>query len=187
MNYKFIKDSDNVFILDLYVEFAISFIFLISLIATILRDKKEYKLTKSNSSFLPTIVGLLFVLSFFVTNYLLTARDKSPILIQANYDGGFNGCGFEFREDGTYKFFNGSGLGVDYFRGNFTIKDSIITLDKSDIDNVIKSKFLAIRPYQNSDTTRTKIIFQINDKHEIEDKDFGFIVNEDNRKIKGSW
>ena len=32
--------------------------------------------------------------------------DISPIILRANYDGDVNGFSLEFREDGTYKFFN---------------------------------------------------------------------------------
>ena len=180
--YKLVKDADTVDIFGGIFSLGLNFVFVCVFIYNIFIDGKVFRATKSKASFLPTIIGTLIVVVYGVTQVTLDNRDNAKLILQANNDGGFNGCGFEFRADGTYKFFNGSGLGVDYSRGNYTIKDSIIILDKSNIDNVIKSKTLIIRPFHGNDSTRNQIIYQINDKHEVVDKNFGFIVNEDNRK-----
>ena len=58
-------------------------------------------------------------------------------MLRANYDGDINGFSLEFRKDGTYKFCNYSVLGGKYFRGKYLLKDSIITLDRNNIDDVI--------------------------------------------------
>jgi len=80
-----------------------------------------------------------------VNALILSLRDSSPIIISAVYNGDFNGAYFKFREDGTYKFVDYAGIGADITRGNYVIKDSLITLDESTIGNVIVSNQLAIR------------------------------------------
>ena len=88
---------------------------------------------------------------------------------------------------------NGSGLGQSYFYGKYSIKDSIITLDKSNIDKVIRTNKLVIRTVTNifqqdtiegEDTTYTVWIFQIDKNGKIIDKDFRFRVTDNNRSIK---
>jgi hypothetical protein len=182
LNYKIVRDADDEFIFNLFIIGGLFFLFLIALMWTNIKDIKEYKQFKFKSSFLPTIIGLLFAFSFFATNYVLKSRDNSPIIIQAGHDGGFNGAWFEFREDGTYKFGNSGGIGATYTRGNYIIKDSIITLDKSNIDNLTLSKKLVIREVKIQGWKTKNIIYQINDKNEITDKEFAFIINTDNRK-----
>lgn len=60
-------------------------------------------------------------------------------------------------------------------RGNYKIKDSLITLDRSEIRNVIVSNKLAIR----IDSTNTKMLIQIDNKHSVLNDNFKFIVNDD--------
>jgi hypothetical protein len=186
LNYRLIKCADNEFIFDAEILFIIGFVFFLFYAFDIYLDIKEYSKNRSVLSFLPTITGFFIVLSFFVTNHILMSRDKSPILIQAGSDGGFNGAWFEFREDGTYKFVNSGGIGASYFRGTYSVNDSIITLDKANINNVIKNNKLAIRIVKSFGAKR--LLYQINDKHIILPKEIIFTINEDNRKVKkGSW
>lgn len=182
--YKLIKDADSESIFDGFILYGLGFVYLAIFIFNTLLDRKEYIITKLKSSYLSTFIGILFFVTFFITQLTLDARDSSELILQANNDGGFNGCGFEFRADGTYKFFNGSGLGVDYFRGKYTIKDSIITLDKNKIDNVIVTNRLVIREfkhYDNPDGPLQKVIYQIGSNNEIMYKDLDFVVNVDKR------
>jgi hypothetical protein len=172
--YKIIKDADNTSIVDGILLGGLILIYVWIFFANIHYDRKKYRLTFSKISFLPSIIGTILFLSFIITQLLLDSRDSSKILLQANKDGGFNGCGFEFREDGSYKFFNGSGLGEDCFRGRYAIKDSIIMLDKSEIDNVIETNRLLIRDSE-------RIIYQIDSNNRIILKATNFNINEDNR------
>ena len=122
-------------------------------------------------------MGFLILFSFVITHVFLLMRDNSPVIIHAGYDGDFNGAWFEFRKDGTYKFGNHASLGADYFRGKYELKDSIITLDKNKIDNVIKTNKLAIRNEIYGDSTST-VIYQIDENHKVIDKNFKFFVHE---------
>lgn len=186
-----IKNADTEFIFDGLFYFAIGLIGFIIFIWTIWKDAKAYNAKRTVSSFLATSTGLFFIGLILWGNYFLNQRDKSPVVIQAGYDGGYNGCWFEFRADGTYKFANSGGLGVDYFRGTYRISDSIITIDKNNIDNVIESNRLVIRPviqtYQQDaidadDTSIVYALYQVDGSGKIVDPDFVFMINEDNRK-----
>lgn len=83
---------------------------------------------------------------------------------------------------------NGSGLGQSFFYGTYTLKDSIITLDKSNRDKVIESNKLAIKsenyfPKDSIDLIASKAnyITQINDNGLEIDREFRFRVTVDNR------
>eukprot|EP01136_Pigoraptor_vietnamica_P005433 Opistho-1_new@37055 len=87
--------------------------------------------------------------------YHQDSKRNSPTLISGFYDGGFNGFSVDFKTDGNYVMANGSGLGQSCFYGTYSIKDSVITLDKSNIDNCINTNKLVIRTenYYPKDST----------------------------------
>ena len=180
LNLTLIKQSNIELMTDDIMIVFVVVIFIIAFLWTLSRDSKAYMQTSLKLSFIPSVVGAIFILSFFVTNSVLAARDKSPILLQAGYDGGFNGAWFEFREDGTYKFGNSGGIGATYSRGKYLLKDSLITLDKESIHNTIQSKFLVIKKEEIMDTLE-QVIYQINQENQIIDKDFKFIIHVDKR------
>ncbi len=175
LNYKLINNADDEFVFDFIVGGILLIVFLITLLWTINKDTKEYRQTKSKQSFIPTSTGLFVIITLIGTDYLLNLRDSSPVIIQAGYDGGFNGAWYDFRKDGTYKFANHSGIGATYIRGTYILKDSLITLDKPNVDNSILTNKLI---FSNGS------LYHINDRHEIVDKEFAFNVNQDNRKKK---
>jgi hypothetical protein len=181
IDYVIVVDADSEFIFKGMMLGFVGIIFFILFLWVIYRDGKQYQKTSSKYSFIPTIAGVLLIISFFITTYVLSLRDQSPTLIHAGYDGGYNGAWFEFREDGTYKFANSGGIGAEYFRGTYTITDTIIMLDKTEIDNVIQSNLLAIR-YDSTYPEPAFRLYQINNKHTIVDKNFVFTISLDNRK-----
>jgi hypothetical protein len=156
--------------------------FAVALLVTFLKDRKVYRQTHLKLSFIPAVTGMIFITSFLVTNVVATARDRSPVLIHASYVEDFYGSGFEFREDGTYKFTEIHGLvGVTFSRGKYVLKDSLITLDRSNIDDIIKSRFLIIRKRETYDTAQL-IMYQINDQHHILEGSTKYMINIDKRK-----
>lgn len=135
------------------------------------------------TSYLPTFVGLLFILINIALFFYQDSKTNSPSLITGFNDGGFNGFSVDFKTNGTYIMANGSGLGQSYFYGKYSLKDSIITIDKSDIDNCIKSNRLVIRTEQyylpldiNSKAGAANYITQIDKKGNEIEKDFRFRV-----------
>ncbi|MEP6467799.1 MAG: hypothetical protein ABJB05_15925 [Parafilimonas sp.] len=176
-----LSNADEDFIFKNEIILLLALVFIAIFVWIIYKDKKVFKNTKSRLSFLPTITAIIFIVSFLITNIVLANRDNSPIIIQAGYDGGFNGAWFEFRKDGTYKFGNSGGIGITYSRGKYILKDSLITLDKDNIDNTIQSKLLIIRKEKIIDTLE-QVIYQINQEHQIISKDLKFIIHVDKRK-----
>lgn len=132
--------------------------------------------TKSILSFTTTVFGLLSIFSFYLTNYIIDLRDSSPIIIKSkNIDGVF----LDLREDKTFKFSNGNWAEVKISRGNYSLKDSIVILDKNKLDNIEVSKKWVIR----KDTTfnRTYLI-QLDKKGKVINENFKFEVISDKRK-----
>lgn len=164
---------------------------LIFFLRTIFRDRKEYKETRDISEYIPTITGLCFILCISAMAYYQDKRMSAPTLVSAFYDGGFNGVSIDFKVDGNYILSNGSRLSQSYSYGTYVIADSVITLDKVDIDDVIRSKtfvlrhseyYLPIDSIRASDSTRANYITQTDTKgNEIDDK-FRLRVIKDNRR-----
>ena len=186
--YKLYQTAQDDFFLDVIILLAIAVVGLLIFIWSIRKDHVEFKTTKKLIAYLPTCVGLSFILANIALFVYQDSRTNSPTLISGFNDGGFNGFSVDFKTDGNYVMANGSGLGQSYFYGTYTIKDSIITIDKSYIDNCIKTNTLVIRTdnYYPKDSielikSKANYITQI-DKNGIEiDKDFRFRVTEDNR------
>lgn len=172
-------DDMNVFYAFMLI--GLHLIFLALLICLVVLDVNTYKKRKLKICFLPSAVGAFAALSIFLTHIILISRDSSPIILQAGFDGGFNGCWFEFREDGTYKFGNSGGIGATYTRGVYVVKDSVIYLDKSNIDDTKLTNKLVIRE-ENDYCGSRKMLYQLNDKKEVVDEDFAFVLNVDKRK-----
>ena len=190
--YKLYKSSESDFIFDGFVFLFIGVAGLSFLLWTILKDKKEYKLTKKLVCYLPTLTGMIFILLILSLNFYQDRKMNSPTLLSAFYDGGFNGFSIDLKDDGNYVMANGSGLGQYYLYGTYTILDSIITLDKSNIDNIIKTNRLAISTSQYflpldstklSDKPKANYITQIDKNGKEIEKEFRLRITKDNRTI----
>ena len=186
--YKLYQTAQDDFFLDGIILLVIAFVGLLILIWTISKDRKEFKASNKLTSYLPTSTGLLYILTNIALFYYQDSKTNSPTLISGFNDGGFNGFSVDFKTDGNYVMANGSGLGQSYFYGTYSIKDSIITIDKSEIDNCIKTNKLVIRtenyyPKDSIDLLKSKAnyITQIDSNGNEIDKDFRFRVTEDNR------
>ena len=172
-----IQNADKEMIFQEFIYGTLILVFIIFLVISIFKDLKKYRKEKIWLNFIPTIIGFLILFSFIIINLSFKIRDNSPVIIQAGYDGGYNGAWFDFRKDGTYKFVNSGGIGADIFRGNYKIEDSIITLDKDNLE-FLKTDKLAIRQFIYPDSTSQRFIYQIDKKHNVIEKNFRFTVNE---------
>jgi hypothetical protein len=187
--YKLYKTASEDFFFDGIVFLFIGVIGLSIFIWTIRKDIQEYKQSNNLTSYLPTMTGLVFLLTILGLHLYQNSKTNSPTLISAFYDGGFNGFSIELKENGNYIMANGSGLGQSYFYGTYSINDSIVTLDKSNIDNVIVTNKLVIRTITNifqqdtiegEDTTYENYIYQLDKNGNTLEEDI-FRVTEDNR------
>ncbi|MCI3936883.1 hypothetical protein MQX03_06705 [Chryseobacterium aahli] len=173
-----IQNADTEMVFQEFIYGFLLLLFLIFLGFSINKDLKKYNISKSFKSFTPSIIGFLILISFAINAFVLSLRDNSPVLIQASYDGDYNGAWFEFRKDGTYKFVDHAGVGADITRGNYQMKDSIIILDKNEIGNIIVSNTLLFRE-ENYGDSKFKVLYQINKNHIIINPNFKFLVNDD--------
>ena len=103
-------------------------------IISIYKGIKYFKLKKNKFELMPIFFGFIIIFIFFGFWYKCEKMDISPIILRANYDGDVNGFSLEFREDGTYKFFNYSFFGGKYYRGKYKLRDSILILDKNKLN-----------------------------------------------------
>ena len=178
----FIISYEEEFIFDFEILFFIGVLFIVFFIITIYRGIKNFRIANRPFELLPMFLGLIFVFVFLGILYKNERIDSSPIVLRANYDGDINGFSLEFRKDGTYKFCNYSVLGGKYFRGKYLLKDSIITLDRNNIDDVIKSNQLAIRKISENYNGREYKIVQINKNHQrIENEYFDVVITIDKK------
>lgn len=122
--------------------------------------------------YLTVIILLLFI--------SCKSEDKSPFILQATYDSGPSSS-FAFRKDGTFRWSNGSGLGVSETEGRYSIKDSVITLDKIGFDKVVKSKHLLITTIQPNSKAVGKYVTQVDEQNRLIDSIFIFTVYLDRR------
>ncbi|HXH99587.1 MAG TPA: hypothetical protein VNI52_04915 [Sphingobacteriaceae bacterium] len=184
---KLYKSAENDFIFDGFVFLFIGIVGLSIFIWTIFKDLKEFKTSRKLKSYLPTFIGLIFILANIGLFYYQENKANLPTLISGFNDGGFNGFSVDFKTDGTYVMANGSGLGQSYFYGTYTLKDSI-TLDKSNIDNCIRTNKLVIRneSYFQKDSvelikSKANYITQVDKNGNETNKEFRFRVIADNR------
>jgi len=157
---------------------------LIFIIWSIFSDLKQFRIDKRIYNLTPIILGILFTTVIWIWNMQINKNFDKPTLIRIYYDGDFNGTGIDFKTDGTYIFDN-SAIGMsDYQYGTFTIKGNEITLDKSELDNVIKTNRLEIRPKTIEYSDRTEIenyVYQTDENAEILKSETEFRVVIDNR------
>lgn len=169
LNYRLIAQADHDSIFDDIINLALGAASIGLFVLIFLSDKKQYRKIKSRAAFIPTVTGLFTAVTLVVTHLLLLQRDKSPSkLYCVSKITDFNGVSIDFREDGTYKLTSWC-LGADVYRGLYTIKDSIITLDKNNIHNFIESNRLLIRQDGETDSlgNREKSIYQIDKNGQI--------------------
>jgi hypothetical protein len=183
--YQLYKTVHEAFFLDSFILLIIAFIGISLLIWSIYLDIRVFKDSKKYTSFLPSILGLAFVFINYALYRHQDNRMNSPSLISGFNDGGFNGFSVDFKKNGSYVMANGNGLGQSYFYGTYWLKDSIITIDKKNVDNCIKTNRLVIRslnvtPTLDSDN-QSSFIIQIDSNGRELNSNFWFRVTEDNR------
>lgn len=178
----FIINYEEGFIFDFEILIILGILFLVFFIITIYKGLKYFRKSNKRFELFPIFLCFIFVIVFSGILFKYERIDSSPIVLRANYDGDINGFSLEFRKDGTYKFFNYTVLGGKYLRGKYLIKDSIIILDKNNVDNVIKTNQLAIRSRPEDFNRKITKIVQLDKNHKyIEGQYFDFIINVDNR------
>jgi hypothetical protein len=128
---------------------------IVSLISFLV-DYGRYKASKKLTLFFPTFVSVLCITALFVTNLYLKHQDKTPTILYASrfYDR-LSTISLDFRENGTYKCEKRSFMCSSYYtRGQYSIKDSIIYLDKSNLYDLVKTDRLQMMTIPKSSKSK---------------------------------
>lgn len=147
-------------------------------ILTIIKDIKQFKISKLSASFIPTLTGLLVIIVTIIVVDKINSPNTSHIIIVGNHDSGVAHCWLTLRVDKTYEYSSYSPLGGSVIKGNYTLSDSIITLDKQKFDEALTTNKLLISTINHSNKTLRQID---NTGHEIPDAIF-FLITIDNRR-----
>ena len=127
-----------------------------------LKDIKEYQSTPKKRFLIAPILGLIFWGLIFGIQWKNNSEFNKPTLLRVYYDGDFNGTSIDFKTDGTYLFENFSIGYSTYIYGNYKLNGAFITLDKKEIDNVIKTNLLEIKDLEDGfDYVAGKYLIQI--------------------------
>jgi hypothetical protein len=178
--YRITKEPDETFIFDGFWLFALAIITALLLRWSLRQDLALYKKNQSGKSFLPSLAGIIFpLLAYF------SLRNDNRTVLYAIFDRGFEGASITLREDGTYQLVNTRELGKKYFYGKYQLQDSLIWLDKSNLDGVIESNRLAIRTRKQLDKAgNDTLLYQTDATGKVMDNTIVFSLLEDNRKNK---
>ena len=145
--FKIYIDYDNGYLLDTLFH---SFLIALSTIASIFCIFIDYKISKPKKKIyrLPsTIATIASAIALTMVTQFLKNKDESPIVLYAsNFYSGLNSISIKFRKNGTYKCEKANFLSENYFiKGQYSIKDSIIYLDKSNLFGLINSDKLLLK------------------------------------------
>lgn len=122
---------DDWIVFDAVIDAILIAIALLVLVFIIVRDSLEFRKSKEKLSYLPTVIGIAIGIGLLSSLYILGKRDSSPVKLScATKIIDFNGVWIDFRENGTYKLTDGCVLGDKVYRGNYTLIDSLIILEK---------------------------------------------------------
>lgn len=141
--YRISVQAAGSFIFDSVIDVIIYFCSLCLVVFVIRHDARTYRQTKNILSYTPTICFIVMVGFCCSLQYYYYRREHVPVLVYGNYDGDYNGTSIALRNDGTYQV-NNYCLGDCFFYGKYTMRDSIVTLDRDLIDNVV-TRHLVIR------------------------------------------
>lgn len=78
-----IQNADTEMVFQEFVYAFLLLLFLIFLGFTVNKDLKKYHISRSLTSFIPSVIGFLILISFAVNAFVLSLRDNSGILILA--------------------------------------------------------------------------------------------------------
>ena len=177
-SYRAIAQLDHQNLFDQQVNAFYALIAAITFLVIFLSDKRQFKRTRNWRSFIASFIGVIIFVGHFLVVYTLNQRDKSPSEIYCvTKINDFNGVSIDFRKDGTYKLTSWC-LGADIYRGKFTIKDSVIIIDQTKIENVIVSNKFVIRQDGELDSTgkREKSVYQVDQQGQVINRSADFRV-----------
>lgn len=161
--YRVLRQADHTMILDEALNYGLAALGLVVLLRAVLSDRRDYRRRKNRQAFVPTGLCLLIGGLLLITYFLLRQRDRSPVRLSlVTQTNDFNGLAIDFREDGTYKLTIWS-IGADYYRGTYSLSDSIITLNNAGLERTLPGNRLLIRAEGEPDSSgnRERFVYPI--------------------------
>ena len=182
LTYKIYQFRFSSFVFDYLIFLGIAIIGFVYWLWTVFRDFKKYKTKRQSKYLIGPFIGFILIIIIFGINWKNESNLNKPTLVRVFYDGDFNGTSIDFKTDGTYIFDN-SAIGLsDYTYGTYKISGQKITLDKIEIDNVIKTNTLEFRNKEMNGTDKQEnYLFQIEQNGKILKNETEFRVVIDNR------
>jgi len=156
---------DNLFEMIFYL--ILGTIGIILLFKIIRNDNQDYKKSRRISNYLTSIIGILiFSINIGIYTYY-EIKINSPSLIKARIFAGYA----DFKKNGEYVIISGPWASRTHFYGNYVIKDSIITVDRKEFDDVLTTNRFVIRNsdsiiqenYKNKEIMIDKYLIQIDE------------------------
>lgn len=141
----FIRRVDHQVVFDDFLILGVALIMILVVVLTVRDNRIKYLKTGKIIEFTSGVVNLLIIILLFAAFYILNLRDTSPSKMYCDaVSQKSENISIDFREDNTYKLIRRD-LGMDIYRGAYTMKDSIITLEKSEVADIIVSNRLSIK------------------------------------------
>ena len=153
--YKIYTDYDHEYLMDSLIHNGLIIIASLVSAFAINSDYSQYKQQKKLTSFLSSITILICISGLFLTTYLLKKQDKTPTILYATRNNtGLGRITIDFRENNTYKLGRHQFFSANYQRGQYTIKDNVIYLDKTYASEQIMSDKFLVKRNPNFDSTK---------------------------------
>ncbi|MBS1755488.1 MAG: hypothetical protein JST34_15720 [Bacteroidetes bacterium] len=153
--YKLYVDFDREYLFDSLIHNALIIIASTLSAFAINSDYSQYRQQKKVSSFFSSLTAILCIAGLLLITYLLKQQDQTRTIYYAvRNTGGLGQITLDFRENNTYKLGRHHFMSANYQRGRYTIKDSIIYLDKSYTEEQIMSDRFLFKENPNYDTTK---------------------------------
>ncbi len=160
--YKLYVDFDREYLFDSLIHKALIIIASIVSAFVINSDFSQYRQQKMLSSLFPSFTAVLCIAGLLLTTYLLKRQDQTRTIYYAvRNTGGLGQITLDFRENNTYKLGRHHFMSAHYQRGHYTLKDSVIYLDKSYAAEQIMSDRFLFKENSNFDPTKKGNVLKI--------------------------
>lgn len=153
--YKIYVDFDREYLFDSLIHDTLIIIASIVSALAINSDYSQYRQQKKLTLFSSSITAILCIAGLLLTTYFLKKQDQtSTVFYAVRNTSGLGRITLDFRENNTYKLGRHHFMSANYQRGHYTIKDSIIYLDKFYTSEQIMSDRFLLKTNQNFDSTK---------------------------------
>lgn len=153
--YKIYVDFDREYLFDSLIHDTLIIIASIVSALAINSDYSQYRQQKKLTLFSSSITAILCIVGLLLTTYFLKKQDQtSTVFYAVRNTSGLGRITLDFRENNTYKLGRHHFMSANYQRGHYTIKDSIIYLDKFYTSEQIMSDRFLLKTNQNFDSTK---------------------------------